>query len=121
MTTETNVVERIICRRLLGALLTAGFLVAVNDGEETTTDYGTDFDTRWKAMFSTDGDYLFVRFRDDPNDERPDAYVILIYGNGFDVISDHTTNLNAVLKPIQDAIERLEENPDTYRDFIGAA
>jgi hypothetical protein len=62
-------------------------------------------DEEW-IMISTDGEYP------DEDDPQGDAWIHVIYGNGddgLDVISDYTTNLEDVLKPVFDWIRTVEE------------
>jgi hypothetical protein len=55
-----------------------------------------------KAMFSTDEDRLLL----DNNDGKRCGWVYLVWGNGADIISDYTTNLEDVLKPAQAIADR---------------
>lgn len=95
-----NIIERLIARQCIADLLAAGFVVSVNDGEETTLAKSTDATAIVGAMFTTDEDWLYLRdtrFPDAP--EGHHAWVRFVYGNsGWDVISDYTTNLEDALK-----------------------
>lgn len=74
--------------------LAAGLSVGVYDGEVTTLERCTDHETIMKALFSTDDDTLLF-YRE--GEEKPFAWVWLVYGNGVDeVISDYTTNLDEI-------------------------
>lgn len=110
---ETHLVERMIADRLVAHLLRRGYLLDVNDGEETVLHKADTFDAVWKAMFSSDEDYLTVR---DATGERVGA-IWLIWGNGFDVISDYSTRLDAELKPVLEWAERLHTDPDHWRSI----
>lgn len=92
-------VEQTIVLVTAQALLDAGYLLGVNDGEEITVHHCRDIDKIHAALFTTDEDYLFAyqdADQDDPlnveqgsKNDRPDAWVRCIYGNdGWDVISD---------------------------------
>ena len=48
---------------------------------------------------------LFVYAAEDGDSEPKDGYkywIMLVPGNGCDVISDYTTNLEAIIKPVND-------------------
>lgn len=91
-----NILERLIARQCIADLLAAGFLISVNDGEETTVKASTDATVIYRAMFTTDEDYLQVSH---PTGPVKNGWVRFIYGNdGWDVISDYTVNLTDVLK-----------------------
>jgi len=94
-------VERKIAVAAIKQLLAAGFVIGVNDGEETTLSYSRDAKKIEAALFTTDEDHLLVY-----EDRNPDAslpveqdcvaigWVRFIYGNsGWDVLSDYSTNL----------------------------
>lgn len=60
-------------------------------------------------MFATDEEYILVWFTkpiadpDESTDNRPNAWVKLVYGNdGWDVICDYTINLETIIDPIND-------------------
>lgn len=93
-------VEQIIIDRLLDDLLTGGWMISVNDGEETTLWHSKDKAEILRHMQSTDEDYLHVAH---PN--RKKGWIRLIYGNGVNLISDYTVNLDDVLAPISELIE----------------
>jgi hypothetical protein len=88
-------VEREIAQVTIKCLLDAGFLLGVNDGEETTIHHSRDAAAIEAAMFTTDEDWLLVYVKgDNVQDPRPQYWVRFIYGNdGWDVIRDYTTYL----------------------------
>jgi hypothetical protein len=94
-----------IIRRLVSSALAAGYTISVNDGEETVLVKSTSQKAIIAAMFSTDEDYLHLY--------RPGGtylgWIRLIYGNGSDVISDHTytPELTTFLEPISIYAESL--------------
>jgi hypothetical protein len=57
----SHYLEKLIAKQCIADLLAAGWLVSVNDGEETTVLDSTDPETILAAMFTTDEDYLYVR------------------------------------------------------------
>lgn len=95
--------EKRICRKAVRALLDAGYDVGVNDGEETVIERSTNTRKIYAAMYSTDEDYLLAV---DRTSGKAIGWVRLIYGNVADVISDYTTNLENVLKPVNDYAEK---------------
>lgn len=98
-------VERSIARKCIAALLRAGFEISVNDGEETTVKSSTKRREIFAAMFSTDQDYLLVH---KAGVETHFGWVRFIYGNdGWDVISDHTINLEEPLKALNEWCAKL--------------
>ena len=83
-------IEQKIALTAVEQLLAAGYLLGVNDGEETTVHHSRDAKAIEAALFTTDEDYIYVYLKDD-KDVRPDFWVRLVYGNdGYDVISDYS-------------------------------
>jgi hypothetical protein len=101
-----EMIERIIVQRVISDLLKAGFRLGVNDGEETTLKHSKDMVAITAAMYSTDEDYLLV-YRG--FEEEHFGWVRLIYGNGRDVVSDYTTNLETDLHGANVFADMLEE------------
>jgi len=81
-------VERSICSKLVKKALAAGYAVSVYDGGAWPLKRSLSYRAIMAAMFSTDSDVL--RFR--AGDGQSLGTVLLIYGNGEDVISDHSDN-----------------------------
>jgi hypothetical protein len=95
-------IEGRIFGRACSALIASGWLLDLNDGEETVITGSDSITALRAAAFSTDEDYLIAH----KGDER--GWVRFIYGNdGHDVISDYTTNLEDVLKPVNDYADTL--------------
>lgn len=92
-------IEQTITRKVVDVLLAAGYLLGVNDGDETVVHHSTNKKVILDALFNTDEDYLYVYEDDDKGDptnvlydERPNYWVRLVYGNdGWDVISDYSS------------------------------
>ena len=98
-------VERKIVKRTVSALLEAGFVLSVFDGEEESAKTGTDYKMLHDALMETDEDYLFV-WQD--GEKQRFGWVKFVYGNdGPDVINDYTTNLEDVLAPVNKYAERF--------------
>lgn len=77
--------ERALARTLVRKALARGYTVSVNDGEETVLMQSADERAIIAAMGSTDADTLIFALNG-----RRLGWVWLIYGNGEDLISDHT-------------------------------
>ena len=113
-------IERKIAKATIKALLDAGFLLGVNDGEQTTIHHSRDAAAIFKAMFTTDEDYLYV-YEDDDSDDytnvlydpRPTYWVRFIYGNdGWDVINDYLLALEPYIgegTEVQKLIDKYSE------------
>jgi hypothetical protein len=93
-------IERKIAHAFIRDALAAGYVISVNDGEETTLIRSTSIKAILGAMFTTDEDRLYIDRPDDPvDDRRCFGWVLFIYGNdGYDVISDYTVNLEPLMK-----------------------
>lgn len=90
---------------LLDHALATGHNLSVNDGEETTLRYSTDRAAIRAAMQTTELDTLTVR-----KGTRYIGFVLLIYGNGCDLISDYSDRqpaLDALLAPALALAESL--------------
>lgn len=92
--------EKKIARKAAKTLLGAGYHLGVHDGEETTVTATTDLEQVMGALATTDMDNLRV-FR--PNGERVGT-VLLIWGNGEDLISDVGAPNDAALDEIEGVI-----------------
>lgn len=97
-------IEKRIVGRVVYDLLAAGWLITVNDGDENPVIDSKDAPTIFKALASTDQDYLMVKA---PG--RRSAWVRLIWGNGVDIISDYVMSLEDVLKGANELAEKLDE------------
>jgi hypothetical protein len=110
-------VEQTIALTTVKALLDAGFLLGVDDGEETTIHHSRNFDKLKDALFTTDEDWLLVYLKgDDKRDIRPQYWVRFVYGNdGWDVISDYTTYLEPYIGKgtvVEKLVGKLENDYD---------
>ncbi len=107
-------VEVAIAARVVGALFDAGYRIRVDDGEMISGLFQCpDKDNVVKradsicgvllAMQTTDMDRLWVT-----GHGKKGGWVLFVYGNGgWDVVSDYTTNLEDVLKPVNDYADTL--------------
>ena len=96
-----------IIRAVIQELLDAGFLVSVNDGEETTVHRSYNADAIFEAMQTTDEDFLHVHMADEGL--LIYGWVRFIYGNDdTEVINDYTTNLESQMAGIFEMIDEYE-------------
>lgn len=106
MTTETKPdIERFAppeaaarAATLVTHALEQGYAVSVHDGEEYVLRKSTDFAAIWQAMGSTDADTLQLY-----RDGRSAGWVLLIWCNGVDVISDYTVDLDDLAEGVMKA------------------
>ncbi len=82
-----NQIENEIATALVDAALAAGYTLSVHDGVEVALAKSSDRPAILGAMASTDEDTLIL-WR---NNQRIGG-IWLIYGNGSELISDHTDN-----------------------------
>lgn len=111
MTKIRRQVERDIATRTIRALLDAGYVLSVHDGEEEYP-MSTDPAQILRDMMQTDEDYLLVYppLVQDRRGRADAGWVRFVYGNsGYDVISDYTTNLEAILQPVNAYADTLAD------------
>lgn len=105
-----------ICRRLITHALAAGYCISVNDGEDWVVKKSRNIVEIIGAMSSTDSDVLTFR---DPTDKstnnvgRKVGSVVLIYGNGNDVISDYSAPTNEALEAFSEWLKPVENYAET--------
>lgn len=110
--------EQRIVRKVVDALLKAGYALATDQGDHRFYDEVNPTTKRSDILADcgeTDDEYLGVFKAEEATGERrvvqPLGYVYFVYGdNGHDVISDYTVNLEAVLQPVLDYCDRLADN-----------
>ena len=108
-------IERNIVEQVVRSAIEAGYELSVDDGEEITLKRSRDRAAVMKAMFTADEDTLWVH-RPEDNDPTDDGHwrhgfgwVYFVYGNdGHDVICDHTTNLEDLLKRASALADKYE-------------
>lgn len=107
--------EQRIVKRTVDALLAQGYALATDEGEHRF--YGPVAPTRERAtilaaLMEVDDEHLGVFPAEEvgaPKVRQPFAWVRFVYGNdGWDVVSDYTTNLEDVLKPVNDYAQTQE-------------
>ena len=114
-------IEQTIALVTAQALLDAGFLLGVNDGEDVTLHHSRDIEAVQQALFTTDEDYLYAYVEQGKRNDRPDAWVRLVYGNdGWEVICDYSADLDPFIGDgtvVQKLIDYASDNgvvPDLY-------
>lgn len=107
-------VERQIVTVAVREALKAGYYITVNDDEygdgETVLMDSKDEAIILKAMFTTDGDTLFMRKHPLPGIDRDyEEFMKFVYGNdGYDVLSDYTVNLESIMPEVNKEIEKWD-------------
>lgn len=101
-------IEGEIATKTIDALLDAGYFIDVFDCEEFTLKRSRDKKAILKAMFTTEDDRLYVRKSDKAGAEGDRiGWVWFVYGNsGSDVICDYTTNLEPIMGPVNEWVEK---------------
>jgi hypothetical protein len=95
--------EEKIVRQVIKDALAAGYKLTVNDGQDDVLTLSTKPREVFGVMFSTDEDYLFLREGPEGNT----GWVRFVYGNdGWDVVNDYTTNIEAVMKGATEISDR---------------
>lgn len=105
---QRQAIEREIAGKVVDLLLAQGFGLEIDNGEPEGDECELHFtrESALEAMFATDEERVYCHVEDK---ERPVAWVYFVYGNsGWDVISDHTVNLEDVLKPAFELADKLE-------------
>lgn len=87
-------VEKKVIRAFVEAAIKDGCAITVKCCDESTEiKRSTDVDAIMAAIMAGDEDRLYVR-----KDDKPFGWVYCVYGNdGYDVISDYTTNLEYLM------------------------
>jgi hypothetical protein len=102
--------EKRIARKVVRALLDAGYELTINNGGEgNEIPWSRNFSEVMAAMFATDDEHLITRKPDAFKDDAPlKSFVYFVYGNdGWDVICDYGVSLEPVLAPINDYADQL--------------
>lgn len=90
-----NATEVRIAKSIVHRLLNSGYQLRVNDGEETVTPITKDLNTIFAAMASTEMDYLLAY-----KDGKRVGSVMLIWGNGEDLLSDCSVSLDEIMQGV---------------------
>ena len=98
--------ERAVISALVKAGLEAGYTLGVHDGEEVVLNRSTSYKAVMAAIMSVDEEHIV--FYSAETGKRV-GWVFLVYGNdGWDVISDYTTNLEAIMERPNKVSDRLQ-------------
>jgi hypothetical protein len=89
--------EKKICEKVVECLLSAGYRISVNDGEDIVLKDSFDKSAIMNAVFSTDEDHLIAYKEGEGN-----KFVTLIWGNVESVIHDYSYSLEHIIKPALD-------------------
>jgi len=103
-------IERRVVRRIVRALLAAGYEVSVNNGGDyNEIPYTKDFELINKTLFATDEEHILCRLVKNAEIIKT-SFVFLVYGNsGWDVVNDYGTSLEPVMEPINRWADELSE------------
>jgi hypothetical protein len=86
-------IEKKIVGRLVTDILATGVTVSIYDGEEFALEDSNDEAAIYAALSSTDTDRIYIH---DLSRKRV-GWILLVWGNDVDIISDYTTNLSPKL------------------------
>jgi hypothetical protein len=89
-------IEKKIATAIVEAALAKGWTIGVYDGEEWALKRSSSKDEIIKALASTDEDVLTIR---DAGGEAMGS-IYLVWGNGEDLVSDHSVDLTYLINPI---------------------
>jgi len=96
-------IERRIVRRLVSDILGAGYEISIDETQEHASANRAEI---LGNLFQMDEDRIYVHRA---GEAKPFAWVFLVYGNdGWDAISDYTTNIEALVAGANEAAENLE-------------
>lgn len=115
MTNEERIkIEKQIATKIVDDALSRGLYISVNNGgEENEICLASDKEAILDNMFATDEDRLlfYIKREGDVRMFRKIGWVHLIYGNGYDVISDclESIEMIPVLKGAADLADTLEK------------
>lgn len=90
--------EILIAMDCVMTLISDGFTIGVYDGQEIVLKNSTNLSEILDKLGSTDEDQLIAY-----KDGKRFGWIQFVYGNdGWDVIADHSTNLQTILEPIME-------------------
>jgi hypothetical protein len=84
-------IERLIVSQVVKDALTQGYRISVDDGgDEYAVNSSTNYNEVMEALMNTGNDKIYLYTKDSVEF----GWIDFVYGNaGWDVISDHTTNI----------------------------
>lgn len=86
-------IERVIIDGLIDRILAKGYMISVNDGEETVISRATDKKAIQKAIGHTGETHFIVRNAEG----KKLGWILLIHGNEEDVVADLSVSLEEVV------------------------
>ena len=103
------IIERAIAKRIIECALKDGLGVSIHNGEDDEPEVVHNLDEAMSLIMQTDMDGVYLHRQ---GEDAPYGWIRLVYGNdGFDVISDYTTNLAIRLEPINKWVADMEADP----------
>lgn len=107
---KRQAIERKIVRSFAKEMIAAGFTIRIdNGGDSYETPHLNRIGLISKAIMATDEErlYVFRKEADGTNAKKPFAWAFFVYGNdGWDVMSDYTTNLDGLMPLTQAMIDK---------------
>ena len=103
-------IERRIIRQVCKSALAAGYAVSVDCGEGLEIRRSCSVNKIMAAIMATDEDRLLFHkpIATGGHEKAAFAWAYLVYGNdGWDVVSDYSTNIEDMMKPANELAERL--------------
>lgn len=106
---QRQCVEREIVRRVVRAMLGAGYLLGVDSGGDEPDLYRCADEAQiMEAAFAVDDCRLMVQHSDPKAVKENCGWVRFVFGNsGYDVLSNYTVNHETLLKPINEYADTL--------------
>jgi hypothetical protein len=112
---EMDTIEREIVLTILSDAINAGYFISVHNDDSFVTEKSSSVESIFREMYSTGTDRLLLY----QNNKRV-GWILLIYGNGLDVVSDYSDNaeIEALLKRADELAEKYAENTQTRTDDL---
>lgn len=105
--------EKQITKRCVELLLDAGYMLTINNGgDENEFKPSLNKDFIIAEMMQTDEEHLIVYEQIPLGTSKKSRFgwIFFVYGeDGWDVINNHTTNLDPIISLVQPLIDKLEK------------
>lgn len=98
---NTREIETAIIRALCQGLIDEGYTLSVHDRQDEVVSDSQDVDALLNAMFSVDEEFIIVR-----QAGKYTGNLMLVHGNGQDVLADWSARLDDVVSAVLDQLER---------------
>ena len=112
------IVENIIIKKLFKAIIEKGYYISIYNMEENTVSVSNDLEKLMTGLRTTHSDCFYVFA--DPH-KQGIGWIDAIYGNGVDVLSDWTIDLNDIMDPIMKFVDRVEEEEFSIEELCKLA